>query len=151
MEFNLGKKKPEGEGSQKPAASGGFFGKKPEGPDLKNVVNDLAHNFNNIERRTRVVEERFGTLSKRNEMIDQNMLKHFKKVNSNIKTINDDIMEVKKDIHKIKSTMDLIIKEIKLSAKKEDVNVLQRYINMWDPVKFVTQNEVESIIKRALE
>ena len=31
------------------------------------------------------------------------------------------------------------------TAKKEDVEVLQKYINLWEPVNFATRKEVEKL------
>jgi hypothetical protein len=31
------------------------------------------------------------------------------------------------------------------------VKVLEKYINFWNPVKFVTQNEVEAIVKEMIQ
>ena len=47
--------------------------------------------------------------------------------------------------------MKMIIKELKLCSKSEDLTVLKKYIDLWDPVRFVTQNEVEKIIEEKIE
>ena len=47
--------------------------------------------------------------------------------------------------------MGLIIKELQSVARKEEVKVLEKYINLWNPIKFVTSNEVEQIVNDALE
>ena len=36
-------------------------------------------------------------------------------------------------------------------AKKEHVKVLEKYINMWEPVNFVTKKDVEDIVKNMLK
>lgn len=38
-----------------------------------------------------------------------------------------------------------------MTATKEEVHTLNKYINLWEPVNFVTQNEVEKIISRMLD
>ena len=45
----------------------------------------------------------------------------------------------------------MIIKELKSTAKREEVKVLEKYINFWDPVKFVRQHEIEAIVKEILK
>ena len=32
-------------------------------------------------------------------------------------------------------------------AKKDEVKTLQKYVTMWEPIKFVTENQVEEIVK----
>ena len=41
--------------------------------------------------------------------------------------------------------------ELKSSARKEDVEVLKRYIEMWNPVNFVTEGNVEKLVDDRLE
>jgi len=134
-----------------PKKEGGIFGHKDNSKELNDKINLFNGSLNDLTRRIRVSEERFSNLSRRNQLSDQNSLSQFKKVNSEFRTIDEEIMELKKTLDKVKNTMDLIIKEIKLLAKKEDVSVLQKYINLWEPMNFVTQNEVEKIVQRAIE
>jgi hypothetical protein len=45
----------------------------------------------------------------------------------------------------------MIIKELRMSAKKEEVDGLKKYVELWEPVKFVTQNQVEKIVEEKVE
>ncbi len=107
----------------------------------------LTEDVSNISRRLRILEERYTNFRNRIQVTDQNMLLHSKKQTTNIKTINSDINDLKKEINDIHEKIDLIIKELNNSAKKEDVEVLQKYINLWDPMNFVTRKEIEKLIK----
>ena len=44
-----------------------------------------------------------------------------------------------------------IVKELQITAKRSEVKVLEKYINFWNPANFVTQNEVESLVKNILK
>jgi len=44
-----------------------------------------------------------------------------------------------------------IIKELDIFAKKEQLKVLEKYINLWNPLNFVTTKEVEKIIEEKLK
>ncbi len=129
----------------------GLFTHKDNSKESNDKFNSLNSSLNDLTRRIRISEERFGNLNRRNQLSDQNSITQFKKVNTDFRTLGDEIMEIKKSMEKIKSTMDLMIKELKLTAKKEEVNVLQRYINLWEPVNYVTQSEVEKVVKRILD
>ena len=143
-EFSFQKKEEE----QKPST--GFFSRKvalEPSPETNNLISQTG----DLSRRVRMIEERYDTLRKRNQMTDQNMLSNFKKVNTETKTLSDEIRELKIEIDDIKNKMLIIVKELKLCAKKEDLDVLNRYVNLWNPVSFVTQDGVEKIVKRVLE
>ena len=79
------------------------------------------------------------------------MMSKNKLFSAEIKTINSDIMEIKKEVHETKDKLILVIRELQTVARREDVKVLEKYINLWNPIKFVSQNEVEQIINEILE
>lgn len=117
---------------------------KREAPPTDTRLNE---DVSDLSRRLRVLEERYTNIRSRIQVMDQNMLLHNKKQTTDIKTINSDINDLKKEISDINEKMNLIINELNDSAKKEDIEVLQKYINLWDPMNFVTRKEVEKLIK----
>lgn len=120
-------------------------GKKPLAPPGPNVL-DLSGNVTDIDRRMRILEERFLNLRQKTQVIEQNIIHHDKKLYTEIKTTNTEIFELKREIDAIKNKFLLLSKEVSTLAKKEDVDVLNKYISMWDPMKFVTRKEVSDII-----
>ena len=73
---------------------------------------------------------------------------HYKSLNSDIKLINEDIKEIKEDMENLKNTTKNLIRELKLFAKKEQVKVLEKYINMWNPLNFTTEEDVLELIEK---
>ena len=55
-----------------------------------------------------MLEERYSTLTSKNQLTDQNMLTHNKKHNTDIKDINMEISSIKADISKMKETVIMI-------------------------------------------
>lgn len=106
----------------------------------ENIILDL-------NSRTRVLEGKYNLLRDKVIVINQNMIEEYKKLLVDTKGINSEIKEIHDEIFKIKETMKHIIKELTLFAKKDDVKSLEKYINLWNPMKFVTENEVKSLIE----
>ncbi len=98
-------------------------------------------------RRIRTLEGQYNLLRDRVLIVNNNMIEGYKKTISEIKLLNDDVKEVKTDIFKIKESMKHLLKELELFARKEDVIVLEKYINLWNPMKFMTKEDVIKIIK----
>ena len=48
---------------------------------------------------------------------------------------------------RIKEIIKHLVEEFDLFARKEDIKFLEKYINLWNPIKFVTSEE----LKNALE
>lgn len=103
-----------------------------------------------LGRRLRILEEQYTNTRRKMQVTDQNMLSYHKKSMTDVKALNLEINELRHLLDDMNNNILLIIKELKLCAKKEEVNVLQKYINMWEPVNFVTRNEIEKILEELL-
>lgn len=118
-----------------------------EMPDLSGMTTDL----NTLSRRLRLLEEGFTNLRRFFQVTEENIIAKNKHFSAEIKTMTSDIMEIRKEMQELRDKLSLVIKELQIVARKEEVKVLEKYINLWNPIKFVTQNEVEQIINEVLE
>ncbi len=124
------------------------FGKQEQqGPDLSSVNADI----NTLSRRLKLIEEGYTNLRRFFQVTEENIIAKNKHYSAELKTINSDVVEIRKEIQEIKDKLMLVIKELQSVARKEEVKVLEKYINLWNPVKFVSQNEIEGIINEVLE
>ena len=111
------------------------------------ALTDLSNQINNLSRRLRILEERYTNLRKNTQLTDQNILKISKDFQREISAATSDATDLRRDFLDLKDKVRLIVKELVECAKTEEVKVLERYINMWDPVKFITKNDVERIVE----
>ena len=125
------------------------FGHTPqqEATDFSGITNDV----NTVSRRLRLLEESFTNLRRFFQVTEENMIVKNKHFSAEIKTLVSDVNEIRKEIHELKEKLSLVIRELQTVARKEDVKVLEKYINLWNPVRFVTQNEITQIIDEVLE
>ena len=70
-----------------------------------------------------------------------------KRIDKEIKTINEDIKEIRREMEDINGKIGQIAREMQIFAKKDEVKTLQKYVMMWEPIKFVTEKQVEEIVK----
>jgi hypothetical protein len=144
-----------GQESNVPAAplkKPGLFAPKPKvGLDLNKSVADLAGELNNLGRRLMIIEERYSNLRKKSQVTDQNMLANNKKFMTEVQTTNSDIDEMKKEIVDIVDKMKIIVRELKECAKHQEVEVLQKYINIWQPMNFITRDSASKMVKDEVE
>ncbi|MFT4303419.1 MAG: hypothetical protein ACMXYG_02565 [Candidatus Woesearchaeota archaeon] len=112
---------------------------------------NYAKDINDLSRRVRIDEERSVNLRKKIQMIEHNMLINNKRLLTEIKFLNQEITEIKRSFDDLKTKVMGFAHELQQCAKNEDVRVLERYINMWEPVKFITSDEVEKIIEEKID
>lgn len=121
---------------------------KPKEPEFTPQLKNLSADLSDLNRRIRTLEGRYTTLQTKTQITEQNMLTRHKQNTIEFKTINMDVNEIKKNISEIKDRILLLIKEIQECAKKQEVKVLEKYINLWEPVNFVTRHEFEEELKK---
>jgi hypothetical protein len=127
-----------------------LFGKHETGISPISVA-DLSNQLNNMSRRLRMLEERYASMRKNEELTDHNLLKINKGMQRENTVLTSDLTELRRDFIDLKEKVKLIVKELVDCAKTEDVKVLDRYINLWDPMKFVSKDEVAKIVEDKLE
>ena len=127
---------------------GGLFaGKKAEKPQAQGEISGVVRD---VTRRLRVLEERMTTDRKNIQLNQQNVLNSGKKVTHELKTMYDEMNEIKKEITAINEQMTMIMSALKDTTKKEDVKVLEKYIELWEPLNFVTKREVDALVRRII-
>ncbi len=105
-------------------------------------------NENELNTRIRILEGKYNLTRERMLLINQNMIDHYKTLNEEIRTVKKDLKEIKEIMETIKETNSSMIKEMSFFARKEQLKVLEKYINMWNPLNFITKEEVLDLINK---
>jgi hypothetical protein len=147
----LGGPSPYGAMPVPPEPRKGLFGGSRPAPGPSPEMMGMTEQLNGIAARIRVSEERFNELRKKMNFIEQNMLANHKKLLGELKSSNEEIDETRHKLAEVEDRVITIIKELRLTARKTDMDVMRRYIEFWDPVKFVNGDQVEKIVKEILE
>ena len=110
-------------------------------------VQSSTDQINNINARVRLSEERMVDLRKHLQLVETNMLALQKKTASDAKNLNSEVSTLKRQVAQVEDRITTLLKELTLLAQKEDVDILKKYIELWNPVKFVTVEQVERMIE----
>ena len=97
--------------------------------------------------RIRILESKYGNMRDRIILINENLINEYKRLNQDIKVVDSELKDLKKDIFEMKEALRHVMGELKFFARKEHFKVLEKYINMWNPFNFVTEEEVLKLIK----
>ncbi|HLD10854.1 MAG TPA: hypothetical protein VJB89_02135 [Candidatus Nanoarchaeia archaeon] len=98
--------------------------------------------------RLRGLEGQYNLLRDRLLVINQNLILQHKKLSGNINIVDEDLKKMKSELFEITETLRYVVKELGQYASKGDIRVLEKYINLWNPMKFVTEEEVIELIKK---
>ena len=138
--------------AEEPKKKGGLFGGGKPHPESKEPsASFLSQEMSNLSTRLRVLEERSSNIRKKQQIIEQGMLSQRKKFNDEVEVLKEEIDEIKRTMTEIENKIIMLIKELRLTSKKEDTDVLKKYIEMWEPLNFVTHNQVDKVVAEAIE
>jgi len=113
------------------------------------ISQKLDAKLNNISRRLRILEERYASLREQIRFTDQSFLNSKQKLTAEIKSADKELDELNSQIAEMREKISDLLKELSLCAKEEDLRVIEKYIEIWEPVEFVTRKEVSDIIKQS--
>ena len=108
-----------------------------------NVLSDINNKIRTLESKGNVLSEHLLT-------INQNTIEEYKRINKQIELLNEDIRGLKEELFNLKQTIKAFLGEVDFFAKKNDIKVLEKYINLWNPLEFVREEDVEKIIEEKL-
>ena len=129
------------------------MGEKQAKPEkrMEGAISESAGQINEVGRAVKILEDKYTNLRRKVQISEENFLTQQKKASDDLKVMQSDLLEVKRDIADVKDKIRLIVKELKLTAKAEDIRVVQKYLDLWEPVQFVTREEAKKMIERAVE
>jgi predicted nucleic acid-binding Zn-ribbon protein len=115
------------------------------------MVGKIAKNVNSLAANLRILEERYSNLRNRLQASEQGIIVLDKDIRADIKLLNEDALELKKEIIDIRDKLRLISSEIKNLVNKNEFKVVERYLDIWQPMNFVTRNELRKMLEEKIK
>ena len=134
------------EEQNEPSKSGGLFQHKQSAP-IPTISGELAAQITSMSRRLKILEERYTNMRKKQQLSDQNFLQVQKDANRRLKAADEELLQTRQEVSDLKEKMRLMIRELKECAKRDDVQLMKKYIDLFDFVKFATHNDVRRIVE----
>lgn len=96
------------------------------------------------------VESKVNTLVREVDVLKNDYIKKHNDLKRELKVFNDDVLDLKRMQDQAQQKMDLVIKELKQTAGIEEVAVLKKYMEYWNPLNLVTQKDLERAVEAKL-
>ena len=146
MDSQLFNNPPKKENAAEPKKQGSFFSNKKPAAFGQNL-SEMSGQVNNVSRRLRILEERYLNMRKKSQLTEQNMLSTNKKASTQIRDAFNEITEIRAELKKITDQLTLMNNELSECANRNDLMVVGKYIEFWEPINFLTEKEAKRIIK----
>jgi len=111
-------------------------------PEIEAVINNLSE----VAASLRVLEDKYSNLRKKIQLTDQTLLELQKNLFKEKKLLTEELTESKLKLQEIMDDLVNIKGELKDTVKHNDLKVLDRYLDMWEPLRYVTRKEVQTVI-----
>lgn len=111
-------------------------------------IEQMAAIITDLDRRLRVLEERYTNIRKKLQLTDQNILESERGFSKELKSINEDTLRLKKQVNDYSDKVYMFGDELNQTAKKTDLKVMEKYLILWDPKNFVTRKELKAYLQQ---
>jgi len=116
----------------------------------EDTANTIAALLNDFSTKIRDLEERHNLLKEKVLLLGQSFLKDGDRVNKELALMKSDIRDVKTEMERIKDGIQHIMAETADFARKEELALVEKYMKIWEPLKFVKEDDVERIVEEKL-
>ncbi|MAG73580.1 hypothetical protein CL620_04640 [archaeon] len=96
------------------------------------------------------LEGKVNNLLREIDLIKNDFIKKTIDLKKEVKSANNDLLEMKHSQEKMMQQMDLMVQELKKTAGIEQVTVLKKYVEYWNPMNFVTQRDLQQAVDVAV-
>ncbi|NCC70573.1 hypothetical protein EOM09_03245 [bacterium] len=119
--------------------------------EFKQKVDTHSKALLTVVQRAKDLESGIELLNEKIELIDHNSVKNFKKLFQELKEVKIDLRDLKSEIENLKEYDKKITKQLRLMGTKEDVQKLEKYIDLWNPMDFVTREELSQYSNKVID
>ena len=93
----------------------------------------LTERLNNMERRLRILEDRYGNLRKKTQLTDQNLISFEKELSKEVRAISEQVIELKRQTEDVNDKALKMYSELDKAARKHELKVVEKYLDLWQP------------------
>ena len=101
--------------------------------------------------RLRAMENRYNLLTEKLLMVNENVIRSFKKLQENHSTLAKEILDLRQELQKLKEGVMHLSKGLAQAASQEQVKVLEKYVDLWKPFNFTTEEQVSKMIQESFK
>lgn len=119
-------------------------------PEVDPEVVALKDAFKGALSGMKAIEDKLFNLDKKVQVIENNLLIVKKRLNVESKALNSRVLDADKEIDLIKKNILEMVADLKNFSRVEEVSTIKKYLDLWEPLNFVTRSEVNEIIDEKL-
>ena len=124
---------------------GNLFGKKAEAPTHEDVFPQAR-----LYTWLKALEIKVNKLNREFDLLKNESIRRTNNMKKEVKHMAVELLEIKDRQEKSEEKLNLIIKELKQTAGLEELMVIKKYMEYWNPLEFVTQKDLERMVENKI-
>jgi hypothetical protein len=104
-----------------------------------------------LATRVKLVEERYANLVKRNQITEESLLGFERDMKAELRAISSQTVTLRKHLQEIMGKLDGMQGELSAVVHKHEFQTVERYLDLWQPMQFITREEAKRLIADAME
>ncbi len=141
MEPNL---YPDAERPPRPAPDAGM--ERPSTPEA--IPDGVRERITEVAGRLAVLEERARNLRKRGQVTEQALLEQGREAGADLKALSGRLTELARRVEETREQVESMAGELGSVVKRHELAVLERYLDFWEPLDFLTREEAKRLLER---
>ncbi len=101
-----------------------------------------------IVKRIKYIEEKLDALNQKVYAFERDYQRDLNEINEKLNKVNEELSFLKKELNELRKRIDALIIRLKFFATKDEVKMIQRYLEYFTPLGFVTENELKRVLEK---
>jgi hypothetical protein len=114
-------------------------------------VNALSAMLSDINTRINDLEEKQNVLTEKLSVLSQTLLNTTQRLNKDHEIIIEDLSAMKQALQKMRDALNMMIEQTGDFVRRNEVQMLDKYMKNWQPMKFATIEDVKKMISEAIK
>jgi len=104
---------------------------------------EMAGSLNLVNTRLTLLEDRYNTVREQINFGEKTLIDNRNNINQKIKVLDSEMNDLNNEMKDLREKVQSLQEEIGRSAKEEELRVIDKYLDLWEPLEFVTREEVK--------
>ncbi len=117
----------------------------------KEMIGESPDDLRKLFSWVKSVESKVIILRRELEVIKNDSARRMREVDTEMRSAASEVTGLKRELAKTNEQMGLVIKELRLTAGKDELMTIKKYLELWNPIKFTSKEEVERMIEDKVE
>ena len=103
-----------------------------------------------LATRLKLADDKYANLVRRNQITEESLLALEREIKSELRAITLQAVDLRKHIDDVNMKIDTILGELSVCVRRNELAVVERYVDLWQPVQFLTRAEAKRMLEQSM-